>query len=361
MNLTAYGFLTMADLFASRVLEVGPKRVYDAVTDSLVEYTRVMDALMLDWVDPVQFGLEQFELAGAGTLQPLDAAGNPLPVLPSGSYQVGYPIQGAGTAWGDDRVSRAYMTVEEANRFTVDGEQRDKDWMMRHIIATVLTNVSYVYNDEVGANGNKGLGPITVQPLANGDAVTYMRKGTALPTTDTHYLAQAAEILTASNPFPAIKLELSEHPSNGARPVIAYVASDLVPYCKALATFIGVDMPDVIPAASSARLQNTPDPGVADNIFGQADGVWLAEWSTLPNHYLIAKVVGVSPVGMREHVPAELRGFFPETFSPDGNRIINRMLRYAGFGVRRRVAALVMRIGNAGYAVPAGFLAPLPV
>lgn len=360
-NLTAWGFINMADLFAQRVLEVGIQRVYDAVNESAIEYTRVLDALMSDWVELTTVAQEQFELSGSGTLQPLDAQGNPLPVLPSGSYQVAFPIQGGGTAWGTDRVSRAYLTVEEANRFTVDAQQRDKDWMMRHIIASLLTNVTWTYLDEVGANGNKGLGSITIQPLANADAVLYKRTGTGAPATDTHFLAQAAVISTAANPFPTIKTELTEHPSNRNGRVIAYVASNLVPAIKGIATFIGVDEADVTPAPSIARLSNVPDPGVGSAVIGNVDGVWIVEWATLPDDYLIAKVEGIPVVAMREHVPAELRGFFPESFSPDGNRLINRMLRYAGFGVRRRVAAVVMRIGNASYAVPTGWLAPLPV
>jgi hypothetical protein len=37
------------------------------------------------------------------------------------------------------------------------------------------------------------------------------------------------------------------------------------------------------------------------------------------------------------------------------------MIRYAGFGVLNRVAAMITRVGNASYAIPSGFTAPLPV
>lgn len=359
-NALAWGFINSADLFASRVLEVGIQRTFEMVQESAAEYTRVLDALMADWVEQITFPQEQFELAGAGSLQPLDNLGNPLPVAPSGSYQVAYPIQGGGTAWGDDRVTREYLTLEETNRFTVEAEQMDKDWMIRHVIAALMTNVAWTYRDDIGVNGNKGLGNISIQPLANGDAVTYKRKGTGVPATDTHFLAQAAAIADLTNPFPTIRTELTEHPSNGSRRVIAYLATSLVTTATALLGFREVGDPDVNVGASGETLGNIPDLGVADQILGKVNNVWLAEWSALPADYLVAKVEGVAPLGMRQHPYANLQGFFPESFSPDGNRFINRMLRYCGFGVRRRVSAVVMRIGNGAYAVPTGTLAPLP-
>ncbi|MBA2702698.1 MAG: hypothetical protein H0U60_02485 [Blastocatellia bacterium] len=361
-NTNAYGFINMADLFAQRVQSVGPQRVYDAVALTAAEYTRVMDALLAEWVAPVTNTPQiQYELPGTGTLQPLDSEGNPMPVLPSGSYTVGFPIQGGGTAWGTNRVTRALLTVEEAARFTTDALQRDKDWVIRHVLAALLTNVTWTYTDNIGAGGSKGLGSLTIQPLANADSVVYGRKGFTASATNTHFLAQAAAIADATNPYPTIFTELSHHPSNGSRRVVAYIASDLVATTKALLTFIPTDSTDVIPAASAAISTNAPDIGVGDRVLGTVGGVWIVEWSAVPSGYIIAKVEGGSPLGMREYPVPELQGFFPEAYNVDGNHMVNRMIRYAGFGALDRVAALVMRIGNGTYAVPTGFLAPLPV
>ena len=49
-------------------------------------------------------GLFTQALGSGGTLQPLDEWGNPLPVKDEGVYDVAFPIQGGGTAWGDNRV-----------------------------------------------------------------------------------------------------------------------------------------------------------------------------------------------------------------------------------------------------------------
>ena len=363
---TTYGFADLQHLYNTRVLEVGPQRIYDAIRASNEEYNRVVTAMLSLFVRRTTVALEQIELPGDGTLQPLSEHGNPLPVLPSGSYQAGYPIQGAGTAWGDDRVTRALMTVEEADRATADAQRRDMDWLRRHILAALFDNVAWTYNDKVGPNNSRGFGNITVQPLANNDTVPYMRRGGALAT-DNHYLAQAAGISDAANPFPALRAELIEHPSNSG-PFVAFLASNLVPSATALTEFVEADDPDIRYGADNDTLAvgNRADIlGPGDEVLGKtrSSNMWLTEWSALPSDYMIVVALGAdTPVlRMREYAAAELQGLFPERADVDGNHMVTRMIRYCGFGVANRVGAAVMRIGNAAYAIPSGFDAPLPV
>lgn len=359
---TTFGYLRTQDLYNQRITTVGVTRVYDAIRSHVEEYTRVVLAMMAEIAEKTVIAQEQIELPGDGTLQPLDADGNPLPVLPSGSYQVAYPIQGAGTAWGTNRISRELMTVEEAERNTLDAERRDADWMIRHMLAAIFTNVTWTYKDEVGANGAKGLGNITIQPLANGDSVTYVLKGATDPATDTHYLAQAAAIDDTHNPFPTISKELSEHPSNGNRRILVYIPENLKDSVMDLTAFVGIEDGDILdPTDATAR--NVPNPGFGDEVLGKIKGTkcWIVLWGALPDNYMFAKVEGKAVLKMREYPAGALQGFFPENANVDGNHLITRMLRYCGFGVSDRVGALVMRIGNASYAIPTGYTAPLPV
>lgn len=358
-NSVAYGFIGLQELYNQRAATVGWPRIYDAVRVSAAEYTRVVNSMLDELAARVNIAQEQFELPGAGTLQPLDEWGNPLPIVPSGSYKVAYPIQGAGHAWGTNRISRELLTVEEANRFTLDAFARDSDWLIRHMLAAIFDNATWTFNDKVGGQGGKGLGDITIQPLANSDAVTYVRKGGSAAA-DTHYLAQAGAIADATNPFPAIYAELMEHPSNSG-PVKVYVPTANVDAVKGLANFTAVIDADVTPAATARALNASIDRGFGDEVLGKVDGCWVIAWGRLPDDYLLAHASGNPILGMREYDAPSLQGFFPETHSPDGNVVVNRMLRYAGFGVRNRVAALVQRVGNASYAIPTGYDAPLPV
>lgn len=359
-NSTAYGFIGLQDLYNQRVATAGIAQVWEAISLSAQEYNRVMSNMMSEMVEPVTNAQEQIELPGDGTLQPLDEWGNPLPVQPSGSYQVAFPIQGAGTAWGTNRVTAALMTVEEANRLTLDVFRRDADWLIRHIMATLFDNTTWVYQDKAGPGGTKGLGAITIQPLANGDSVTYVKAGASAPATDTHYLAQAAAIADATNPYPTIYTELVEHPSNSG-PIKCYIPTALVSTTQALTNFIAVADPDVMLGGLNAQLSGSIDVGFGDRVLGKVDGCWIIEWGRLPADIILAHASGTPVIGMREYPAPELQGLFPERHSPDGNTVVNRFLRYAGFGVRNRVAAVVYRVGNGSYAIPTGYSTPLPV
>ena len=71
-NTNAYGFIGLTDLYAQRVATVGVGRVYEAVQVSAADYSRVVNSVVSELVEPVTGALEQIELPGDGTLQPLD-------------------------------------------------------------------------------------------------------------------------------------------------------------------------------------------------------------------------------------------------------------------------------------------------
>lgn len=361
----AYGFLSLQHLYNTRVNEVGIQRVWQAIQETLDEHNRVVNALMDTFVERTTVAQEQIELPGSGTLQPIGEDGNPLPVAPSGSYQVAYPIQGGATAWGDNRVSRQLMTVQEAARNTQDALLKDRDWTFRHIMAALFDNATWTYTDKTGAGGTKGLGSITIQPLANGDSVTYLRRGGS-HAVDTHHLAQASAIDNSNNPFPTIRTELIEHPSNGG-PFVAYIPTNLVSTVTALTEFVEADDPDIRYGADSDTLPVIQQRvlGFGDEVLGKtkSSNMWIVEASRLPDSYMLATALGntMRVLKMREYPTAALQGFFMENFTPDGNHAETRMIRYAGFGVSNRVGAVVMRIGNGSYAIPTGYDAPLAV
>lgn len=362
-NTTMFGFVGLEDLFSRRVSEDNQAIVYDAVTATVNEWNRTMNEIMAMFLERTVTAQENFQQPGSGTLQPLDDFGNPLPVQPGEAYQVAYPIQGAGTAWGDNRVTRQLMTVQEVNDNLADALRRDRDWVIRHFLAAVFDNVAWTFNDRVGAGGNKGLGNITVQPLANSDSVTYLRRGGAVAT-DNHYLAQAADIGDDSNPFPTIRRELIEHPGNSGR-LVVYIPSALVDTVTALTEFVEISDPDISYGADESTVAD-PGAGILGpgvEVLGKtkSSNAWIAEWPMLPDEHMIAKMVGTPPgLRMREYDSPALQGLFTE-FDTDGNLEENRYLRYAGIGVADRTSMLVYQVGNATYEIPTGYDAPLSV
>lgn len=353
-NTLAYGFVGLDHLMAERVTTVGVQTIDDAITASISEWNRGIDSLLAGTVRRTTDHQFRYQLPSGGTLQPLDEWGNPLPVRPAGYFDVALPIQGGGTAWGDNRITRALMTVADANRFTVQAQQQDADWLRRHILASIFTNTTWTFDDPQYGN-------LTIQPLANNDTVPYLRVGGSSSAAN-HYLAQAGAIADATNPFPTIYSTLTDYQAATAGPVVAYVPTANVAAVEALTNFREVGDPDVEEGISTARLVGTIDRGFGDQVLGKVDKVWVIEWRALPDNYLIAHNRGAGDfLGMREYPASQLQGFFTEMHSPDGNKIERRMLRYAGFGVINRIAALVQLVGNGSYAIPTGYSAPLAV
>lgn len=351
-NSIAYGFIGLKDIFKEKVND-NIQIVQTAIQESTEEYNRQMDEMLRILVHRTSEYSLRYQLTGTSTLQPLDQWGNPIPVIPSGYYDVAFPIQGGGTAWGDNRISRAKMTIQDANRNTWNVQNADMDWMARHILAAIFTNTTWTYPDD-------DHGSLIIQPLANGDSVTYVRKGGG-SSTDNHYLAQANAIDNSNNPFPAIYTELSEHPSNDG-PYVAYIPTNLKSSVMALSTFVEINDPDIELGANSDRVVGALDMGFGDEVLGKTDSMWIVEWKRLPDSYILALAQGASQVvGMREYEEQQLQGLFPEFQDVDGNRHLQKFIRYAGFGIMNRVGAVVQRIGNGTYAIPPGYTAPLPV
>ena len=353
-NQLAYGFIGQTHLLGSRLSDIGTNTVWSWVQESVNEHNRQINGLMQSMIARTTLHQERFRLPSSGTLQPLDEWGNPRPVKPGDTFDVAFPIQGGGTAFGLNRVTGSLATAEEANALTIERLREDADWIRRHFLAAIYYPSTWTYADPE-------FGSLTIQPLANGDTVTYNKVGGSVATDD-HYLAQAAAIGDAANPFDDIYDELMEHPSNSG-PVVVYVPTNLTTTIEALSAFIEVGDPDLRYGVNTTQIAAPFTRGFGDEVLGKVNKCWIVEWRALPDNYMIAHASGTGPVvAMREHPASALQGLFTENHSPDGNLQESRFLRYAGFGVRNRVAALAYRIGNSTYsAAPTGYAAPLAV
>lgn len=351
-NAMAYGFIGLEHLAARRVADGNVRVVADAVQASVDEYNRQANAALRELTRRTTEYKVRYRLPGGGTLQPLDEWGNPLVVRSEGYHDVAFPIQQAGTAWGNNRVTRALMTVEEANDETLSALQRDADWMRRHMLGALFDNTTWTFADEEHGN-------LTVQPLANGDAVEYLRRSGA-NATDNHYYAQAAAIGDAANPFDTWYTELNEHPEN-AGPYVAYIPGNLKSSVKGLTNFIDATDPNVNPGVMATQLAGRIDRGFGDTVLGYVDNIWVVEWEALPDNYgiVVARGAKTPALMMREFDSPALQGLYRENFSPDGNLMEFRFIRMAGFGAYNRVGALAFRIGNAAWATPTGYATPL--
>lgn len=352
-NQTLYGFHNLQDVKNSLVDTVGITVVNTAVETAVAEHNRVLNAIMNLFVVRTTEHKVRFKTSVKNRLQPLDENGRARPIKAFGQYDIAFPILSAGSAWGVDYIASKKMTVadaENATRTMLDG---DINWMRDHVLAALFAFANWDFEDDK-------YGTLTVKPLANNDTDKYqLVMGAANQATANHYLAQAAAISDAANPFRTIYNRLTEHPENSGE-VIVLVASNLVDEIENLANFKERGDPDVQPGANESVLVGTLNAQVPGTIIGKVDKCWIVEWKQLPDDYMVATTtMGERPIAMREDQEAVLQGFTKVAERNDHPFYESQYLRRAGFGAWNRVGALVYRVGNANYAVPAGYESPM--
>lgn len=355
MSTLLYGFVNLKDVFSERVSSVGMDVVSSAIRATVQEHNRQMAAMMGLLVEPTTKYSRRFKTSASATLQPLDEDGRARPIKRKGYYDVAWPLQMSGAAWGQNYIAGAKMTVEEANNITDTLLSADFRWLRNHMLAALFANSSWTFSDDEH-------GDLTIKGPANGDTDTYaILNGADAPTTDDHFKAQSSSIDDDNDPFPAIETELLEHPENGGE-VINFIPTALKSSVIALTDYLPIGDPNVARGISSDRLIGGLSNPVPGKVLGYLeDGGWIVEWRSLPDEHIISITTGGDrPLAMREDPEAELRGFQEIAQRDDHPFYESQWMRRAGFGAWNRVGAVITRIGNASYAVPTGYSSPMP-
>lgn len=360
-NKLAYGFVTAENLFAQRVSEVGQAEVFTMIQESFREHTIHVNALFSRLVERTVLNKINTKLVTGKRLQPLGPSDQPRVNRPSGSFDVAFPVYHFGDAWGGNRIALATMTVEEANRITVEMIDADRQYLDDSILSAMFDNVAYTFKDD-------RVGDLEIEPLANGDVTFSIINGQT--EASQHYLFQSGSIADGSstNPFPTIYTQLTKHPSNLGGDIVAYIPSGLKSAVEALTSFHGI-IDARLSLGSAATTLNVTDAektairGPGGELLGRADKVWIVLWDSLPSGYILAHSLGadINPVGHREFPETSLQGFHTEEGSFNGNLKQTNAFRDCGFGVMNRIAAVAMQISNGSYSIPSGFNTPIGV
>ena len=357
-NQVAYGFVNLADVFDRTVNEIDVAEVFTAIDQSIEEHNRNLQQMIDTFCVSTTDFKTRYRTPAHQRLQPLDEHGRALPTTGYAAYDVAWPIQMAGAAHGQTWLARQRMTVRELNNDILSILTADARWIRDHILAAMFRDTDLTFTDEEH-------GTLTIKPIANGDSQTYnILPGNDVAATDDHILAQANAIDNSNNPLGTIRDELLEHPENGGE-VIVFHSPSLRDDFSALTSFNPVADPN-IRRGSGADVLIGRTPAGAGNIPGEIYGyddskVWLSEWRSLPDNYLVAITTdGPRPLAIREDPQAALRGFRRVAERNDHPYYEQQYFRRAGFGAWNRVGAVVMRIGNGTYAVPTNYSLPMP-
>jgi hypothetical protein len=361
-NSQDYGLFQMIDLGL-----LNPNQTAQTVDSGLLvsaiqmdqqQHNADIDAMLrLFTVETTDYQME-VQQSGGSRNQPLDENGRSIPVKPVAPYTVAFPIEGSGTAWGANDITRVQMSNRDLARTLSQMYRGDFIWVQDHIMGALFNNASYTYRDITGK------GNLTIYGPANADATTYYYSTTNSLATETHFLAQASAIADATNPYPTIKTELTEHPSNQGE-VIAFISTSLVATTIALAEFrsatldADIRQPDTATVLTGSLNTSLP---VGAVVKGKTDsGVWIVEWPAIPAGYIIAITTnGPRPLARRLFDNAQLQGFRSMGERNDWPYFESQWARYEGYGAFNRLGAVIVRVGNGSYAVPTNYTVPMP-
>jgi hypothetical protein len=344
-----FGLLNEADLRSQRVTSVGVDVVDDAIAQSVAEHNRQMDAMLDLFVRRTTEYSGRFMAAANHRLQPLDSMGRARPVKPAGYYDLAWPIQMGGTAWGYDWVTGEKLTVGEVGRMTASMLDADFRWMRDHLLAALFVDGSWTFEDPLK-------GSLTVYGPASGDSTAYnLRTGADSGATDDHLLFDDTP---DADTFTTIYDELLEHPENDGE-VIAFIPTNLKSTVEGITTFYPIEDPDLRPGMSSTVLQGRLGRNVPGTVLGKVEKVWVVEWRSLPDDYIIGITTeGERPLALREDEEASLRGFKQVAQRDDHPWYERQYARRAGFGAWNRVGSIVVK-DAAAYAVPTNYGSPM--
>lgn len=358
-----YGVLGISDSDRVFLSTLGQSVVLDAVNQYLAAVNADIETAYGAFVERVTEDYKiRYKLPGGGRMQRggFTPQGRPAAVKATGEWDVAFPIESMQDAMGGDRISLAYMTVQDLERHLSTVRTRYINTRRFEMLKAMLNNTARTFTDPLW-------GALSVQPGANGDTVVYPPVlGSESEATETHYLETnytVANISDTSNPAATAANELEEHfgaPTSGSN-IVMFAGKTLADkIASALTEFVSVDDMGIKPGDDTATVVNSPR-GIPGRLRGRCSesGVWLAEWRWVPDNYCI-NVHLDAPAPLLERVDPAY------TNLPRGLNLITRDDNFPfetsyydarfGFGAGNRLNLVVLEFGTGGtYTIPTGY------
>ena len=353
-----FGALNLGDSDRVFLSTLGQAVVYDAVNQVLAQHSADLAAAMSVFVErsTPEYKL-RYKLPGGGRLQRMAGQAPAGAVKAYGGWDVAFPLEEFGAQIAADRVAFAYMTAQDLDRHLSTVLLQNVNTVRFEILKALLNNTQGTFVDPLR-------GSLSIEPLANGDAIVYPPViGSETEATDDHYLESgyaASAISDSNNPYVTIVSELEEHIGTpvGFSNIITFINNAQVAKTQALTDFDEVpdrfvmpgqdrDVPTGLPA-------NTPG-----RIIGRVSGSWVSEWRWIPANYMLAVHLDAPP-------PLIRRIDIPESGLPDGLALVSESDTYPftashyshrfGVGAGNRLNGVVMELGTGGtYSIPSGY------
>jgi hypothetical protein len=295
-------------------------------------------------------------LPGGGRLQRRGGQAPSAAVRAYGGYDVAYPLEDFGAQFSGDDVSLAYMTVQDIDRHLDTIFIQDANTVRFEMLKAIFDNTQGTFVDPLH-------GSLSIEPLANGDTVTYPPViGSETEATEDHYLESsyaATAISDTNNPYLTIVDELEHHfqARTGGENIVVFCNNAESPETQALTEFD--EVPDRFIRVGDNVDVPTGLPAVPGRILGRVSGAWAVEWRWCPANYMIG-------VYLEAPKPLKSRVDPADTGLTRGLQLVARDERYPlesshyrhrfGFGCGNRLNGVVMELGTGGtYTIPTAY------
>jgi hypothetical protein len=336
----------------------GQQVIYDAVIEYVNRVNSELSAALSVFVEEsTSDHKRRYKLPGGGYLERVGETSRGASAQNYGSWDVAFPLEEFQRGISTTRVGHAYMTVQELDNHVQGVVAANVNTVRFEVLKRIFNNTQSTFIDPLW-------GSLSVEPLANGDSVTYPPiLGAVAEATENHYLESgyaATAISTSNNPYQTIKDELEEHfgAPQGNSNIVVFINPAEAPETEAISGYKAIDDRFVIPGADTARLFNLPS-GLPGRIIGRVSGCFVAEWRSMPANYMIGihldapkpLIKRIDPIdtGLGEGLQLVAEDAdFPFQKSTWSHRF--------GFGAGNRLNGVVMELGTGGsYSIPAGY------
>lgn len=352
-----FGKLGLADTDRVFAATQGQRVIYDAAVEYInqvnAEVARILDVFVERTTSDYKL---RYKLPGGGYLARRGNDARYGAVKAYGSWDVAFPLEDFGAEIAGDDVARAYMTVQELENHINTVVAKNINTVRFEMLKALLNNTADTFVDPLW-------GSITIQPLANGDSVTYPPVlGSATEATDDHYLESnyaASAISDTNNPFETIRDEIEEHfgAGTGGENLAVFINNAQRAKVEDLTDFDAV--PDQYIRVGDNVNVPIGLPNVPGRILGRTNGCWVVEWRWIPSAYMLGLHLEAAKPLMRRIDPAD-------TGLGDGLQLVAQDEEFPfqasvwrhrfGFGAGNRLNGVVMELGTGGtYSIPSGY------
>lgn len=354
-----YGLLNLSDTDRSFVNTIGQAAVYDAANAYLAAHTSEMMAAYTAFVQAeTESFKERYKLPGGGRLQRRGGKAQSAATKAGGGWDVAYPLEDFGAQITGDDVTLAYMRLDEFDRHLQTVTIQDLNTVRYEMLRALFNSSQRTFVDPLH-------GSLSIEPLANGDAVRYPPVlGSEAEGTENHYRISnyaSAALSDTNNPYAVLREELEEHfgAMQGFGNVAAFIHPDQVPLTEKLTEFVHAEDIGIRHGVHKNLVRTDALPTVPGRVVGRVSGVWIVEWRWIPTGYILA-------VDLDAPAPLKLRRDPADTGLQRGLHLKATDTQYPleaahyrhrfGVGVGNRLNGVVMQLAvGTAYAIPSAY------